>query len=65
MRPREKRETGEQDLFSSRLDQIIDLEHALAKLARVIDWTFLERVFGGCLHRHCRPSPFAEACPRA
>jgi IS5 family transposase len=46
MRPREKRETGEQDLFRSRLDQIIDLEHALARLARVIDWPFLERVFG-------------------
>ena len=26
MRPKERRETGEQDLFRSRLDQIIDLE---------------------------------------
>lgn len=34
MLPRERRETGEQDLFCSRLDQIIDMEHALAKLAR-------------------------------
>ena len=25
MRPKERRETGEQDLFRSRLDQIIDL----------------------------------------
>ncbi len=46
MRPRERRETGEQDLFRSRLDQIIDLNHALAKLARAIDWSFLEREFG-------------------
>jgi hypothetical protein len=46
MRPRERRETGEQDLFRSRLDQIIDLNHALAKLARAIDWLFLEREFG-------------------
>ena len=30
MRPKERRETGEQDLFRSRLDQIIDLDHALA-----------------------------------
>ena len=37
MRPRERRETGKQDLFRSRLDQIIDLNHALAKLARTID----------------------------
>ena len=46
MKPRERRETGEQDLFRSRLDQIIDMEHALAKLARVIDWGFLEQRFG-------------------
>jgi transposase, IS5 family len=46
MRPRERRETGEQDLFRSRLDQIIDMEHALAKLARTIDWGFLEANFG-------------------
>src|SRR5712691_5512429 len=36
MRPKERRETGKQDLFRSRLDQIIDLNHALARLARAI-----------------------------
>jgi IS5 family transposase len=46
MRPRERRETGEQDLFRSRLDQIIDMNHALVKLARTIDWGFLEAEFG-------------------
>ena len=46
MRPRERRETGKQDLFRSRLDQIIDLNHALVKLARTIDWGFLEERFG-------------------
>lgn len=46
MRPRERRETGEQDLFRSRLDQIIDLNHPLAKLARTVDWRFLEARFG-------------------
>ena len=46
MRPRERRETGEQDLFRSRLDQIIDMDHPLAKLARTVDWTFLEGRFG-------------------
>jgi IS5 family transposase len=45
MRPREQRETGEQDLFRSRLDQIIDTKHALVKLARTIDWRFLEEKF--------------------
>jgi transposase, IS5 family len=46
MKPRERRETGEQDLFRSRLDQIIDIKHALVKLARTIDWRFLESRFG-------------------
>ena len=46
MRPRERRETSEQDLFRSRLDQIIDLNHALVKLAHAIDWRFLEQRFG-------------------
>jgi IS5 family transposase len=46
MRPRERRESGKQDLFRSRLDQIIDLDHALAKLTRTIDWGFLEERFG-------------------
>ena len=34
MRPRERQETGEQDLLRSRLDRIIDLTHALVKLSR-------------------------------
>ena len=42
MRPRERQETGEHDLFRSRLDRIIDLTHALVKLSRAIDWRFLE-----------------------
>src|SRR5215468_818790 len=46
MRPRERRESSEQDLFRSRLDQIIDMKHALVKLARAIDWGFLEERFG-------------------
>src|SRR5260221_3180391 len=46
MRPRERREGGEQDLFRSRLDQIIDMTHALVKLARTIDWGFLEEKLG-------------------
>src|SRR5256714_5331102 len=46
MRPRERRETGTQVLFRSVLDQIIDVNHALAKLARAIDWRFLEERFG-------------------
>ena len=43
MKPRERGGTGEQDLFRSRLDQIIDINHALVKLVRAIDWEFLEQ----------------------
>ena len=50
MRPRERRETGEQDLFRSRLDQIIDMEHPLVKLARTVDWRFLEGAVRRGLH---------------
>lgn len=46
MKPRERRETGEQDLFRARLDQIIDMRHELVKLAQAIDWRFLEGCFG-------------------
>ena len=45
-RPREKRETGEHDLFRSRLDQIINMKHELVRLAQVIDWPALEASFG-------------------
>ena len=46
MRPKEHRESGQNDLFRARLDQIVDMGHPLAKLAGAIDWRFLEGRFG-------------------
>ena len=46
MRPRELRDSGQNDLFKARLDQIVDTDHPLAKLGRAIDWGFLEGRFG-------------------
>ncbi len=46
MRPKERRESGQNDLFRARLDQIVDMGHPLAKLARAVDWRFLEDQFG-------------------
>src|SRR4051794_24737510 len=46
MRPKERRDTGQSDLFRARLDQIVDLHHPGAKLARAIEWRFLEEQFG-------------------
>ena len=38
MRPKERRDTGQNDFFRARLDQIVDMDHPLAKLGRAIDW---------------------------
>ena len=46
MRPKERRDSGQNDFFKARLDQIVDRDHALAKLGRAIDWRFLEGRFG-------------------
>ena len=46
MKLRERGETGEQDLFCARLDQIIDINHPLVKLGHAIDGGFLEQRFG-------------------
>ena len=58
MRPRERQETGEQDLFRSRLDRIIDLTHALVKLSRAIDRPFRDalqiRLSDRAAARRCR-----------
>jgi transposase, IS5 family len=46
MRPKERQDSGQTDLLRSRLDAIIDMGHPLVKLARTIDWSFLEQQFG-------------------
>ena len=46
MRPKERRDSGQADLFRARLDQIVDTNHALARLGRAIDWPFLEERLG-------------------
>jgi IS5 family transposase len=46
MRPKERRDSGQKDLFRARLDQIVDMGHPLAKLARSVDWGFLDARFG-------------------
>src|ERR1700728_997881 len=57
MRPRERRDSGQNDLFRARLDQIVDMDHALAKLGRAIDWRFLEDRFGAVYSDKADPPP--------
>jgi hypothetical protein len=33
MRPKERRDSGQNDLFKARLDQIVDMDHPLVKLS--------------------------------
>ena len=42
MKPRTRVETGAQDMFRSRLDQIINLKHALVTLSKTVSWSFIE-----------------------
>ena len=35
--------SGQADMFRARLDQIIDLGHELAQLARLVEWNALAR----------------------
>ena len=46
MRPKERSDGGQTDLLRSRLEAIIDMRHALVKLSRTVDWSFLEQKFG-------------------
>ena len=45
MKPRQQLR-GQDDLFRSRLDQIIDMKHALVQLAGLINWRFIEAKLG-------------------
>ena len=42
MRPRVQPPTGQTDMFRVRLDQMINLEHELVRLGRLIDWRLIE-----------------------
>jgi len=42
MRPRKQGETGQFDMLRARLDQIIDLEHALVRLGREVAWGWID-----------------------
>jgi transposase, IS5 family len=46
MKPRERREMGAQDLFRSRLDQIINMKHELVRLAQAVSWEVIEAKCG-------------------
>jgi IS5 family transposase len=42
MRPKKQKTTGSNDLFRSRLDQIINMKHELVQLAGKVDWDWID-----------------------
>jgi transposase, IS5 family len=46
VKPRERSDTGQQDLFRSRLDQTINMSHPRVRLALQIEWAFFEEKCG-------------------
>ena len=46
MKPRERRPTGQKDMFRPRIEEMIAMDHPLIRLAGKIDWGSLETGFG-------------------
>jgi IS5 family transposase len=56
MRPKQQHKARHDDLFRARLDQIINMKHALVVLADKIDWTWLDAELAGCFSDQGRPA---------
>src|SRR3712207_4720472 len=54
MRPKTP-EPRADELFRSRLDNMIDLQHPLVRLAKLIDWSRFDRAFGDFYAEKGRP----------
>jgi transposase, IS5 family len=50
MRPARRSDSGETQRLGPRLDQIVDLNHPLVKLAQHIDWAFIEQRLDAVYH---------------
>lgn len=59
MRRKERRDSGQQDLFRARLDQIVNMGHPLAKLWRAFDWDLLKKSLGAVYSDSPGRSPLA------
>src|SRR3712207_724801 len=55
MRPRSPAEDGDEDLFRSRLANMLDPRHELLRLAALIDWAALDATFGPLYAEAGRP----------
>ena len=46
MKPSKAEKSGTEDLFRERLENLLDLSHALVKLSEALDWSVFEESFG-------------------
>ena len=56
MRPKQQQIARHDDLFRTRLDQIVNMKHALVALADKIDWDWLDEQLAGCFFDRGRPA---------
>ena len=56
MRPKQQQKARHDDLFRARLDQIINMKHALVVLADRIDWAWLDDALAECFSDQGRPA---------
>ena len=56
MRPKQRETSKSDDLFRARLDQIINPEHELLRLAANIDWTWIDGEIAPLYSEHGRPA---------
>ena len=61
MRPKQHETSKSDDLFRARLDQIINPEHELLRLAAKIDWTWIDGEIAPLAQR----TWVGPVCPRA
>jgi len=55
MKPRTRELEAQEDLFRARLEQIINMDHALVRLAKRMDWAFFDETFGALYSDKGRP----------
>ncbi|SDG83069.1 hypothetical protein SAMN05216338_1003128 [Bradyrhizobium sp. Rc2d] len=55
MRPKKHRTRGSGDLFRARLDQIINMKHALLQLAGKVDWNWIDGEIAPLYSENGRP----------
>lgn len=56
MKPKKSKQRDHEDLFRSRLDQILDRRHPLYRLATQIDWSVFDKKFGTLYAEKGRPA---------